>query len=342
MAIQVLDSTNLEAIIKDATGEGLAPAKNEGATDDKTAKVDDKAAVVEDPDDIEGEDGLTPREKRDLSAKMQKAVSKRTRMLREAEDFAAEQYRERRHAEQRAEQLERELQTTRATPKTESAVAEAPKKPDRKDFKTDDEFRSAELKFAVDEALAKRDADAAAAQAEARQAQVLADAKARIAKAIDLVPDFQEVTEAADARIPDHIAGYMQESEMFAELGYFLAKNQDVVTALAKLSPAKQLVEIGKIEGKLLPFASAKDAKGSTNGEEPKHDTDGKPPKAAPRAAGELADPSAARRAAPVITPISTNGAGSADMDLETGNVRDHIAEFARKRGANLLRRQRH
>ena len=349
MALTVLDSSNLDAIVKDATGEGLKPPPLPAGDDanGKGPKAD--PVVAAQADDVPGEDGLTPQEKRELSGKMQKAIAKRVRQVREAEEFAAEEFRGRRLAEQRAEQAEAELQRlAKQAPKqqNEQPLTQIKQKPERKNFANDDEYITAVTNFAVDEAMAKRSAEEAKARFESEQREVLAAASARIAKAIELVPDFEEVTSAADYQIPDHVAGYMQTSEMFAELGYFLAKNPEVVTALHKMTPARQLVEIGKIEGKLPPFApAATDAKGSKNGATPgtKQGTDGEPAKPAPRsAAGEIADPSAARRAAPVITPISTNGSGSVEMDLENGNVRDHIAEFARKRGANLLRRQRH
>jgi hypothetical protein len=354
MALQVLDSGNIDAIVRDATGEGLTPPPLPAGDDPAPAK-DAKLPVdgAQDPDDQPGDDGLTPREKREFSQKMQRSIAKRVRQVKEAEEFAAEEFRSRRQAEQRADALERELQGLRAAAPAKAAepTVDAKAKPDRTKFATDGEYIQALVDHGVAESLAKEKAEQAKARVEAEQKEILAAASARIAKAIDLVPDFQEVTEAADVEIPSHVAGYMQQSDMFAEIGYFLAKNPEIVTALQKMTPAKQLVEIGKIEGKLAPFAPAAsngaDAKGGKNGATPsdKQEPDGKPqPKAAPRAAaaGDGAAPSAARRAAPVITPISTTGAGSGDLDLENGNVRDHITDFHKRKGTNLLRRQRH
>jgi hypothetical protein len=341
MATTVLDSNNLEAIVKDATGEGLAPPTKEGAkpADGVAAETTAKEKpAASDQLDVEGEDGLTAREKAELSAKMLKAVGKRVREKREAEEFAAEQYNLRVAAERRAKELEEQV---KAAPAQRQVVAEAKPKPVRENFATDAEYIEAATNHAVTEALAKKAADDAKAADEARQAEILANASARIAKAIELVPDFEDVTSTVDAIIPPAVAGYMQESEMFAELGYFLAKNPDVITALQKLPPAKQLVDIGKIEAKLTPFAPA--AKGKTD-DGAKPSTQGSNGKQAPQPAPRdtEATPSTARKAAPVITPISTNGSGSVEQNLETMNVRDHIAEFARKRGVNLTRRQRH
>jgi len=336
MTTTVLDSSNLEAIVKDATGEGLGEAKE---VETKTAEAvateapPEKKQETKDTLDVEGEDGLTPREKLELTAKMLKSVGKRVREKREAEEFAAEQYNLRLAAERRAKELEEQIKA----PAQRQVVPEAKTKPQRQDFATDGEYIEAVTNYAVTEAMAKKAADDARVAEEARQAAVMATARERIAKAIELVPDFEDVTGAVDVEVPPHVAGYMQESDMFAELGYFLAKNPEVVVALQKMPPAKQLVEIGKIEGKLSPFAPVAKADGAT----PSTKVNGKQPsQAAPRETGEA--PSAARRAAPVITPISTNGSGSVEQNLETMNVRDHIAEFAKTKGVNMLRRQRH
>ena len=327
MAIQVIDSGNLDAIVKDATGEGLTQPVVE-----KEVEV----AKTVDPEDIEDEDGLTPREKRELTVKMQKAIGKRVRQAREAEEFAADEFRARRLAEQRAEQLQAELD--KATP---AKVEEVKTKPERAQFATDGEFITATVNYEVEQALEKKAAADAKIAEESRQAQIMAEASARIAKAIELVPDFVEVTESADIEIPRSVAGYMQESDMFAELGYFLAKNQEVVVALHKMTPMKQLVEIGKIESKLVPFApDAKSKDGATPSAKSTNGT--QPVQAQPRETDGTFAPSAARRAAPVITPISANGAGSVEQSLESMDVRDHISAYAKKHGTNLLKRQRH
>jgi hypothetical protein len=319
MAVTVLDSSDIEGMVKDATGEGFSQEAKEAK---EPPKVDPNPEFEE-----EDENGLTASQKAELTAKMQKAIGKKTRQLREAEEFAAEEFKARRQAEQRLAQMEAEIQALKANP---APVVEAVKtKPERQNFATDGEYIDAVVQHNVAEALAKREAEQAAANAKAESERIAAEANARIAAARELVPDFDDVVSAANVAVPDHIAGYMQQSEMFAELGYFLAQNPEVITAIGKMNPAKQLVEIGKIEAKLQPF--------KTNGEKP---TVNGTPKAAPReATGET--PSVARRTAPVITPISSTS-GAVDIDPETANVKDHIADFARRRGTNLVRRQRH
>ena len=86
----VLDSNNLDAIVADATGEPLEkPNEPEAPVEETEAPAEKASPEAPESDDVEGEDGLSPREKRELTAKMQKAIGKRTIALREAEEFAA-------------------------------------------------------------------------------------------------------------------------------------------------------------------------------------------------------------------------------------------------------------
>lgn len=342
MTITVLDSSNLDAILADATGEAAQEEVKAGEKkDDSKAETkgdEKKEAVAEteagdhvDPDDVEGDDGLTPAQKKELSAKMLKAIGKKHRQMKEAEEFAASQYSERRLAEERAERLQRELEE--AKPQKEQAPEAT--KPDRANFQNDVEYVEALADWKVDQKLKARDVQQAKEANERMQAEMLATAKGRITKALELVPDFQEVTEAADVEVAPVIAGYMQKSEMFAELGYYLAKHPEVVVSLSTLAPDVQLVQIGKIEGTLKPFSESfpdsthadKASKVVTEAKQAS-ETNGQPP-------------SKVRNTAPVIKPLNTSGAAT-DKDSADMNIRETIADWQKKKGANLALRKRH
>jgi hypothetical protein len=354
----VLDSSNLNAVIRDATGEGVeAPelpmssgalnAAGEAADAAKAAQKPAEAAAEkpegdekgeskaseDDPDDVEGPDGLTPREKRDLTAKMQAAIGKRTRALREAEAFAADQYNQRRLAEQRAEQLEREINRFKAQlegDKPAEPVVAA--KPDRKNFETDDAYQDAVIDWKVEQRV-KADREAAAQQAEAqRQAEMLAQAKARIERAKELVPDFAEITGAVDKVVPAHIAGYMQESELFAEIAYHFAQHPEDLDRVAAMTPARSLVEIGKIESKLSPFAPAAKVE---NGDKPSKSNGAKPSTETGSA------PSKPRVSAPII-PINSGSAVQVEKAASERSLEDEKAAFQKRHGINFGKRQRH
>jgi len=353
MAVTVIDSkgelaalqANIDAQTQaDDLELGLA-AKTEKAPAEKPEEKSASAAVEkqeEDADDIEGEDGLTPRQKRELSAKMLRAIGKKHRELKEAEEFAAAQYGERKIADQRAQTIERELAELKAKAQPAQSASPDAGKPDRAKFETDQAYWEAMTDWRVDQKLAKKAEEDARAAAERRQAEIIETARERISKAIELVPDFREVTEAVDAEVPPVIAGYMQKSEMFAELGYHLAKNPDVLAKIAKLPPDEQLVTIGKIEGRLKPF-EPKDSKTAINGATPSKaaSTNGQPAKAAPSDDETGIAPSRARDAAPVIKPL--NGSGAAvEVDPRDMNIRETINDWSKRNKVNLGLRKRH
>lgn len=331
----VLDQSNIVEFL--TTGEATQPAgltsRNQPAEakepkqvtqeEGKTA-VEAKAAPEskvqetaspEAEDDVEGEDGLTPRQKRELTDKMRKAIGAKHRALKEAEEFAGDQYRERRLAEQRAERAERELARTQAQSQPQT-TQETDKPPARENFKSDQEYQDAVIDYRVDVKLKAKAAQDAQAQQASQQDAIRAQASARIAAAIEAVPDFTEVTEAADIEVPPYIAGYMQESELFAELGYHFAKNPEILERLAKLSPAKALVEVGKLETTLKPFSKTQAAQGEK--------------------------PAAARSRAPApITPVDSSGR-QVKKDEREMDTREAIDEWQAKRKVNLYARQRH
>lgn len=336
MAVTVLDSTDLPAILADAGVEVEQPSEKP-EPDDKPEPTDKSGEPHDDPDDIEGEDGLTPRQKREFTQNMQKTVGKKHRMMKEAEEFAASQYGERKLAEQRAADLERELAELRAK-NAPPQEAKAPEKPERQNFATESEYIDAMIQFGVDQRLREKAAEDAKAAAERVQAQLIETAKSRITKAMELVPDYAEVTGAADIEVPPAIAGYMQKSEMFAELGYHLAKNPDVLVSLSKLAPDEQLVKIGKIESTLQPFGSkeaqhdSKSSKEASNGQAkpaPSADTGNAPSK--PRG-----------NAAPVITPLEGSGGAGVPKDSKDMNIREAIQDFSKRNQINLGLRKRH
>jgi hypothetical protein len=329
MAVVTIDSTDMDAVIADETRDMNAPrAKAEAKPE---AKVETPA------DDEEDENGLTAAQRAELSAKMLKAIGKKHRQLKEAEEFAAAQYNAQRLAEQRAADLERQLQELKAkeAPKT---AEKPPEKPKRADYQDDIAYVEALTDYQVNERLKKIDAERQAAEAERQQKEILEAASARIAKARELMPDFSEVVESVDQVVPPAVAGYMQQSEMFAELGYYLAKHPEEIGRLQKMQPAMQLVTIGKIEAKLSPFSAIA---AEADGAKPKAEPDAKPSKAA--ASDEtVTPPSKARASAPVITPLTSSGAAQVDKDEAEMNPRELIQTWAKQNKVDFSRRKRH
>jgi hypothetical protein len=330
MAVTVIDSNNLEMVLADARDEVMdKPVVLEVKDKGKTPEVPD-----EPQDEDEDEHGITEAQRKELSAKMLKAIGKKHREMKEAEEYAAAQYNERKLAEGRAAELERQLKELTAKPEPEKKEAT---KPARHDFGTEDDYIEALSDWKTEQKFAQRDAKLAQEAAEARQQVIIATARERLAKAAELVPDFKEVTESADIIIPNAVVGYMQRSEMFAELGYYLGKNPDIAQKLGKLQPDEQLVTIGKIESKLLPF-SAKE----NNGSKPSTD-DGKQVTAKPSNDDTGFSPSnKARSAAPVIKPLNSSDGAQVEIDVRDMDTRAMINDWQKRNKANFNARKRH
>jgi len=280
----------------------------------------------------EDENGLTAAQRAELTEKMQKAIGKKHRALREAEEFAADQYNQRLLAEKRAEQHEREANRLKAqlNGNTPNAVKdEDDGKPDRAKFETDEAYQDAVIDWRVDQRLKAQEAEQQKKAQEDRQRETLTAAQNRIQAAMEVVPDYAEVLGAADQVVPPHIAAYMQRSPLIAELGYYFAKNPAELERLADLPADEALVDIGEIKSKLKPFAkaepAAKDA--STNGTKPSTET-GSPP-------------SKPRVAAP-IKPLGSGSALQVEKDETAMNVREVINDWSKRRSPALMRRARH
>ena len=318
----------MAAIIADATGEPLEPPAK--GADTETAAAAAKPAETDAPKEDAAakadEDGLTDAERKDLTRKMQAAIGKRHRQMREAQEQAERDRAARRLAEERAEQAERDLAKLRTVEKIEPKAAED-SRPNPANFVNNDEYVEALAGWIAERKLAERDAKTRADKERAEQERIIKEAGARIARARELVPDFDDVTGSIDVPVPAHIAGYMQESDLFAELGYYFALHQEELARISALSVPKSLVEIGKIESRIEPFAAMAKVESKPNGAEPSTTDD---------------SPSRSRASAPVIRPLSPRGATQTEKPAHEMNSREAIAAYERRAGANLTKRSRH
>lgn len=330
MAITVLDGNDLQAIAADAGV--ILETKTADVAQDKTVEpVQPK--IDQEPE--EDENGLTESERKELSKIMQKQIGKKHRMMREAEEFAASQYSERKLAEERASRLAEELEAIRL--KANPAPEKPPLvKPDRTKFSSDSDYIDASIQYGVDVRLEQKAAEDAKIAAQHARDELIENARSRVELARSLVPDFDEVISANDPLVPPAVAGYMEKSEMIAELGYYFAKNPDVVLSLSKMQPDVQLVKVGRIESTITPFGSGKATK-----DEVLSNPDGKSDKTAPRADTELF-PSKSRNSASVIKPIDALNSSVVDKSPKDMNIREVITDYQKKKNINLGLRKRH
>jgi hypothetical protein len=342
MVMQVLDSKDQN----EAVTTGVIPVPKEVAEDNarlRGEKLPEETKPVEtkpngekpetDADDVEGDDGLTPRQKRELTKKMQTSIGKKHRQLKEAEEFAAAQYNEKRLAEQRIAEAEAEIQRLRTGNKQPTQpVNDGTDRPQPQNFTSQEEYEKAVIDWRVNEILKDRDRDAQKKAAEEASKAVADRAMAQLEHAREVVPDFAEVVEAAEVPVPPHIGVAMMESDLFAELGYYFAKNPQELERISALPQSKGLIALGKIEAIIKPFEKSKtngSKKPSQNGSSPSTET-----------GASQTSPSKPRAAAP-ITPLSSTSTPQVDT-VDGKSVRQVISSWTREKNVDLLRRKRH
>lgn len=319
MAVTVVDSANQIPFME--AGKSKAPVETKVETSE--AKVEDKVDKADEPQ--VDEYGLTEDDRKYLGAKFDKIIGKKHREKREAEEardeaeaFAQNQYRERRAAETRAEELERQLQSTK--PVEHKAEDLEPQETDEKYKDNPKSYWQDWAKWSARQELrVEREREAqtkAASELEARK-QAFGE---RVAAAAKDIPDFYEVTSKAEATVPPYIAQYIEESDLGPLLGYHFSKFPAVLEALKKLSPIKAIAAVGKLEATL--SAPAEKSQEKT---EPKIET----------------KPADKTRAPEPISPLN-GGTGTVHKDLSEMTTRETIEYWQERDKAKATRRQRH
>ena len=180
-------------------------------------------------------------------------AEKRAAEIADAEEFAKQQWNEKRLSDERAARLEAENAELK-----KGATKEAPPpdkgKPDPKLFVDDKgQFKSFEYAEALAEyAAAKAVSDDRKAQSEERAkaeaAAAEAIARARVQETEKKHPDFKEVMDAADVRTHQQVINYLSGSEYIGEVSYYLGKNPEFLARINAMHPLKAIAEIGKLE----------------------------------------------------------------------------------------------
>lgn len=260
-----------------------------------------------------------------LSEDSRKYVNKQHRLRKEAEEqaqdaerFAKDQYTRATLAEQRAEQLAKELEDHR------KQAPPVPKEPELIEPKEDDpqwvengqfnwrKFTKAQAEYAAKTAvqeLTKKQAEESAQRDRAEhetRIRASADAARKEHSDFDAVMESMKGT-AADI-VPQFVLNYVYESENSGLIAYHLAKNPEDTQRIAKMKPILGLVELGKLEERLTAPKAA----------EPKPV---EKPEVVPERGG----------APPPITPIATNASGTVNVDPSRMTYRE-LREYERSR----------
>jgi len=193
-----------------------------------TVDVEVPDATTGDAEPVKAEAEETPKPK---PSGVQKRIDKLTREKYEAEQRA-------RDAEERLKQV---------APKQ----SEAPKRSDYDDYESYLEVKAefiAEQK--ATEALKKREAEESRRTQETQVRESWANWESRKETARDKYQDFDEVINQ-DVPITGAMQQAIMESDAGADIAYYFGNHPDEAERIAKLSPARQFIEIGKLELKV-------------------------------------------------------------------------------------------
>jgi hypothetical protein len=217
------------------------PVDNAPQPSDTTATPGEPGGEADTPPKEEGGEG-----KVDQTSPQQRAAFARERNKRQA-------------AEARADRLESEVGQLSATvQKLVETLTPPPKedqRPVRESFETPEAYDEALVGWAERRAAAKATTDANTANARRQQQDAQEATKSTYQGRVDAFvadhPDFEEVAYSADVKISQAMGEAIMEAEDGPAIAYWLGQNPERSAEIASMSPARAIVELGKISVRL-------------------------------------------------------------------------------------------
>jgi len=120
--------------------------------------------------------------------------------------------------------------------------------PKREQFRDDDAYLQAQIDHLAEQKATQRLAERERAKDLEKQAETFTE---KADKAIEKYPDFYEVTANPNVPINEHMVDFITESDMGADVAYFLGKNPHKAALIAQMSPVKAVLALKGIETEL-------------------------------------------------------------------------------------------
>jgi hypothetical protein len=144
-------------------------------------------------------------------------------------------------------------------PSKSQAAPEAGKEPKREDYESYEDFIVARAEYRAErkaeERISSRERESRETQtreSQSREQKRLEETwNASLDKAREELDDYDEVTSESEAPTTPHMTRAIMESDIGAKIAYHLAKHPEDAARIAKLSPVRQIAEIGKLEDKV-------------------------------------------------------------------------------------------
>jgi hypothetical protein len=310
--------------IVDGPGERIESKQSnpDVAKSDASTKSPDERAAKEETDSLEPEDKDLPERARRRIGKYSVAAKQETALRKaaeaeaeESERFAKQLFDEREQYRKKVEELEARVPKEEA--KKPEFIAPDENDPKYKNDKGEFEWK----KFSTDNAAyeAKKaiaeDRESRAKEEQAReQAAKESEFKKRMESAQKKNPDWLETVTNSSVVLPNVVLQYIQESEYGTDIAYYLAKNQTDAERIKALPPIRAIAELGKIETGFEKPAESSSAQAAATSK------------------------TVERQGAPApITPISTSGSGSINVDPAKMNYKE-LRAYERERARNRRR----
>lgn len=219
-----------------STETAPASGSDEGQEDGKARGTDGKFKATD------AEPGDTPN--------VQKRIAKAVKAQREAE----------RQAEEVRRQLA-ELQGSRPAAdsgKTAQPATGAKTKPELKDFDSYEAYNEALIAHTVEQREAQRETDRQQRERQSADAKLQAEHLERVDAARVKYEDFDEKLSTLNVPISRELDRAIRESPYGPEVVYWTASHPEEAQRIAALSPARQVVEFGKLEAQFEKPATEK------------------------------------------------------------------------------------
>ncbi len=218
---------------------GLAESKPE--TEAVETEQVDAEPVAEDQSEPPEAETAKPQEERKQNPKIEKRFSEITRQREEARAEAQREREARSALEARLAELERQ-----SAPKQEVKVDQEPQP---HQFEDAFEYAKALADYRVEQRFRQEKEAQEQARVQAERAKTQETWMQKLVAAKAEMPDFDEmIASAADTPIADHIRDAVMDSDVGPKLLYHFASNPEVVEQLSKMTPARALRELGKLE----------------------------------------------------------------------------------------------
>ena len=130
--------------------------------------------------------------------------------------------------------------------------------PNRAEFRDDDAYLRAQVEHLAEVRASEKLAERERSKEAERRSESFID---KAEKAAERYPDFQTVVGNPSLSINDSMAEFIGESDMGADVAYFLGKNPSKAHEISQLSPVRAARELVKIESELAARPKANPSK---------------------------------------------------------------------------------